>query len=162
MCDQRGFTLLELLIAAAIIATLAVFATQSFRRSASEVRLQDAQARAKVVAMAAHRLMVEYPSASFSTNNMGRVSSPNRAQCVTNQTGLTLQTLIDCGYLDYRQYAAEVREEGTEELKSNFKMFFPSANSYKVCVQGITDKILDKRCYCTYGEKIEAPTDTCS
>ena len=161
MHNQHGFTLLELLIAAAIISTLAVFATQTFRRSSSDVRLQDIQARAKIIAMAAHRMKVEYPGVTFSTDWMGTVASPNSSLC-NPQGDITLQTLIHCGYLDYRQYAAEVREDTAENpYKSNFRMKFAAADSYKVCVQGTTDKVVDKRCYCTDGESIDAPTASC-
>lgn len=167
MDNRNGFTLLELLIAAAIIATLAVFATQTFRQSASEVRLQDAQARAKIIAMAAHRLKVDYPTATFSTAPMGIVSLPNRAGCYPTQEGITLQMLINCGYLDYRQYAVDSREEDEDEdaeiFGSNFDMHF-FRGSYKVCVKAKEQKskILDKRCYCTDGETIDAPVASCS
>ncbi len=163
MCKKKGFTLLELLIAAAIIAVLAMFATRAFRQSASDIRLQDAQARAKVIAMSAHRMKVEYPGVKFSTADdaIGQVSAPNGSYCYPTAAAVTIQTLVDCGYLDYRQYAAEVYEETEDEdtYASNFTMFFPDEDSYKVCVKGNTSKILDKRCYCTDGESVDTPTN---
>ncbi len=158
MHKRNGFTLLELLIAAAIIAVLAAFATQSFRQTGSEIRLQDAQARAKTIAMAAHRLKVDYPGVKFSTDAMGRVEAQNRSNCsLSSNTIVSLQTLIDCGYLDYRQYMAESREDedGTTTYFSNFSMSFRNDESYEVCFQRRENntKILDANKYCTDGEK---------
>jgi len=160
MRNQLGFTLLELLIAAAIISVLAMFATRAFRQANSDIRIQDAQARAKIVAMAAHRMKVEYPGVKFSTDEMGVVSSPNPRHCSPSAT-VNLQVLIDCGYLEYRQYAVEARdEEETDESKAyqtNFNMFFEDEESYTVCVKGKTSKITDERCFCTDGETLDAP-----
>ena len=51
MGNKRGFTLLELLIAATILGLLAVFATMSFRYSASDNRI--AAAKIKTAQLAA-------------------------------------------------------------------------------------------------------------
>lgn len=126
--NKRGFTLLELLVAAVIIGALAVFATQSFRQSSSDVRVQNALAKAKVVAMAARIFKDDYsiPSTSFTSNNL---SNPQnfRTDAVKggcNATGtVTLQTLVNCGYLEHRQY-----------LDNDFEYNFNTSCSAGVCV----------------------------
>ncbi len=124
--NKRGFTLLELLVAAVIIGALAVFATQSFRQSSSDVRVQNALAKAKVVAMAARIFKDDYSNASFTSNNL---SNPEdfrtdavKGRC--NATGtVTLQTLVNCGYLEHRQY-----------LDNDFVYNFDTSCSAGVCV----------------------------
>ena len=159
MKNVKGFTLLELLIAAAIIGTLAIFATQSFRRTASDTRVQDAQARAKIVAMAAQRFAKDYPAVVNGTapireqeddDGMGVVDPPNPAQCNAGGVELSLQNLINCGYLEYRQYAYEVRAEDGSYGR-NFNMFFYVHNGVWVCVNRLTAKILDNNTYCSDG-----------
>lgn len=151
MNNKNGFTLLELLIAAAIIGVLAIFATQSFQAAATDVRVEDAKARAKIVAAAAHRFLLNYPSASSNLGSDGNslIVSTDSRRCKTNT--ISVQNLVDCGYLEYRQYNAETREG--ENYKRNFNMTFEIVNGIlMVCVQGTTPKIKDKKQYCTDGE----------
>ena len=89
MRKNKGFTLLELLIAAAIIGSLAVFATVSFRKTSSDVRVQDAIARAKVVANAARRFVFDNPSVYGriqvgTSSPMGEVTLPEVNRCPTS------------------------------------------------------------------------------
>ncbi len=150
MCKQNGFTLIELLIAATIIGVLVIFSTQSFRKTSSQIRVEDAKARAKVVAMAVRRFKIDYPSASVGENPdpMGYVKAPTG---VCNHSTITLQNLVNCNYLDYRQYATELYADGH---RSHFVMTFSGSNPVKVCVKRQDDKgkILDTATYCTDGE----------
>ena len=129
MLDKRkGFTLMELLIAAAIIGALAVFATQTFRRSASDIRVQDAKSRAKVIAMAARRMSLDHSGVSFEVNvplsdkNLTPRNTQGTAGNTCSLINVNLQTLVDCGYLEYRKY-----------LDPNFEFKFNSAG--QVCVK---------------------------
>ena len=166
MNRNAGFTLLELLMAAAIIGVLIFFATQTFRRASSDVRVQNAQARAQAVAAAAHRFKQDYPNATFLTEGddriFGIVSAPNPANCQLSGGGTTLQTLVDCGYLDYRQYATEFRSQGEEGVAifyDNFHFWF-NDNNGQVCLTRANDeeggKIADANTYCTAGETVWA------
>ena len=157
MHKRNGFTLIELLIAATIIGVLVVFATQAFRNTSSQIRVEDAKARAKVVAMAVRRFKIDNPSASVGdeTQTLGVVNAPKTNLC--NHSTITLQNLVNCGYLDYRQYAAEMRlaNGAGDTYKSYFVMTLEEeGNSIKVCVTRHDDatKIVDNTKYCTDGE----------
>lgn len=150
--------MLELLIAAAIIGTLAIFAMQSFRSSAADVRVEEAKMRAQVVSVAAYRFLLDHGNATISSDDSTAtaVAEANRSRC--SASAFSLQNLIDCGYLEYRQYAAEERGDtthsGDDNFESNFTMTFERGSSNtatgKVCVQGRTAKITnyDSRAYC--------------
>lgn len=139
MKRKNGFTLLELLIAAAIIGTLAIFATQSFRNTSSEIRKEDALARARMVATAARRFILDHPNATIKDAENVVLSARDRDQC---NNGISLQNLINCGYLDYRQYESDTREGDT--YKQNFRMIIskPEARTLKVCAVAVSKKIL--------------------
>lgn len=151
MYKQNGFTLIELLIAATIIGVLVIFATQSFRKTSSQIRVEDAKARAQVVAMAVRRFKIDYPSASVGENPdpLGYVTGPS-GTC--NHSTITLQNLVNCNYLDYRQYATELYVDGKH--RSYFVMTFSGSDPVQVCVkrQDNQGKILDTDTYCTDGE----------
>ena len=159
MNNKNGFTLLELLIAAAIIGVLAIFAIQSFQVAAADTRVEDARARAKIVAAAAHRFMLEYPSVSANSyvdDGNSVITPADSANCALNI--ISVQNLVNCGYLEYRQYNAETREG--ENYKRNFTMTFEPKTVgedvvFTVCVQGATIKITkhDNTKYCTDGDR---------
>ena len=110
---KKGFTLLELLIAAAIIGVLAMFATQAFRRSSADVRVQDARTRVDALGAALTRFLVDYPSykSSLLAGTLAEVPATG-ADCnpasITGQDGegnsYVLSTLANCGYLERRSY----------------------------------------------------------
>ena len=147
MMNRRGFTLLELLIAAMIIGVLSIFATQAFRNTASDIRVEDAKARAQVVAAALRRFTLDHPNATLAqTETMGTVSAPSTCSSTT----ISLQNLINCGYLEYRQYATEVRNGNS--YKTHFTMTLENdTNGVVVCVQRAQaqGKITDSKKYCT-------------
>ena len=165
MTNKKGFTLIELLIAAVIIGTLAILATQSFRNASSDIRIEDMKARAKLVAMAGQHFLLDRRSLSpdnVDTSDMSVVTDPrgiNAAPC--SNTELSLQNLVNCGFLEYRQYAAEIREDN--QFKSNFRMRFDmdktNSNRIKelwVCLLTNSSKITTDlsmiRALCTNGE----------
>lgn len=72
-CKQAGFTLLELLIAAAIIGILALFATVSYRNSTAQTRVAQARAVTQSLAMGNYRAHIDYPSIRFDENPISDV-----------------------------------------------------------------------------------------
>lgn len=87
MLGRKGFTLLELLIAAVLVGVLTMFATQTFRQSARDVRIETAKRGADTIATAIYRYSIAYPNASLNGN----------LTTVINQ-------LVDRGFLDNRSY----------------------------------------------------------
>ena len=81
--NRRGFTLLELLIAAVLVAILTMFATQTFRQTSWDIKLENAKRAADTVAVAAYRHNeIAYPD---------------------EQTD-SISKLIERGFLDNRNY----------------------------------------------------------
>ena len=164
MHNQNGFTLLELLIAAVIIGALAVFATQTFRQMSSQTRVEDAKARAKVLAMSARRFLLDYPAAAgnvFRPDNserylIGTVGPVTTTSvCVHNE--LSAQILVNCGYLEYQQYTSEWRDKDAQDAyKTNFSMWFEvnGVATGRVCFQRASTRIQDAHVYCTDGETV--------
>lgn len=72
-CNRAGFTLLELLIAAAIIGILALFATVSYRNSTAQTRVAQARAVTQSLAMGNYRAHIDYPSILFDENPISDV-----------------------------------------------------------------------------------------
>ena len=137
--NKRGFTLLELIIAAAIIAVLAVFATQSFRQSGSDIRTQNAKTKAKSIAMAVQLFLEDYPNATLATGDLAMPSEPG--SCSINGP-ITLGNLIACGYLENREY-----------LDRDFRYYF---NNAQVCIakkaEGSRVIAGEDDYYCTNGD----------
>lgn len=65
MRNNKGFTLLELLVAATIIGVMAVFATISYKNSAADARMAAYKARTDALAGAVQRMRLEYPHVSI-------------------------------------------------------------------------------------------------
>ncbi len=146
---RKGFTLLELLIAAAIIGVLAMFATQAFRRSSADVRVQDAKTRADVLGAALTRFLIDYPSYKSSFLELpladvpadGGVCVPSSITGNSDGKAHLLPTLANCGYLERRSYL-----NGNFEWKIN-------ANA-QICVSAISGgKVASywNESYCTNG-----------
>ncbi len=148
--NKNGFTLLELLIAATLIGVLAMFATQAFRASASDIRVADAKARALLLANAAERYYFEYPSAlHFPDTALSAFSTPGNC----NWTGSdSVQNLVNCGFLEYRQVAFD-NKDSKGEFFGSLDMWFKEAGPEKVtvCFRGKENgRVVDNNCtYCT-------------
>ena len=175
MNDKKGFTLLELLIAAALMGVLAMFATQAFRASASDVRLEDAKARAALLFSAAQRYYIEYPDAlpfNKTSNDDEGISflKPGACQAVGVSKSAEVQNLVNCGLLEYRQVAQEASSQtGTARTFTGYvDMWFEfkngDKNNIQVCFRGKEGgRVLDRCAYCTSdGEHFEKKTGTCS
>jgi len=165
--NKNGFTLLELLIAAALIGVLAMFATQAFRSSASDIRVADARARAQALAAAARNYYIEYPGAEFFDGD-DLIGFAEPGSC--DPTSTSPQQLINCGFLEYRQVAHETYEKKENEprtVSGSFRMWFAfdeldDRDTVKVCFQGKGRRIfLDNCTYCANrdGFSKECPED---
>ncbi len=105
MKNKRGFTLLELLIAATIVGLLAVFATISYRNSAAEARMESARTRTRALAGAVQRFRLEYPVANVMSGEMANVTVAAGAAVVcspaTEEGAENVpQMMILCGFLE--------------------------------------------------------------
>jgi len=103
MHHKRGFTLLELLIAATIMSVLAILATSSYRKAVAETRIQDAKNRLQVVANAVQRYMMDYPNDTFIGMSTLEYVTSNANAC-DNGGNFNAAKLIRCGYLENRQW----------------------------------------------------------
>lgn len=95
MKNKKGFTLLELLIAATILGLLAALAAVSYRQSAAEARISAAKVKAEQLATALHRFRLDYPTV-FS----GRMGNLTDSSIKCYPTAENPKTLITCGYVD--------------------------------------------------------------
>ena len=104
MRNKQGFTLLELLIAATIVGTLAMYATISYRNSIFETRLAEAKARTETVANARQRFELDYPGASLN----GAILNTKKGTCPSNPSSASdAQDLVNCGYLEEGNWYTE-------------------------------------------------------
>lgn len=104
MHNNKGFTLLELLIAATIVGALAMYATISYRTSVFETRLAEAKVRTETVANAVQRFEMDYPGASLN----GTLLNTKKQPCPTNpKNANNAQDLVNCGYLEEGEWNSE-------------------------------------------------------
>ena len=148
MSYKGGFTLLELLIAAAIIGVLSLFAMQSFRTAGSDARWQEAKIRAQVVASAVKRYYIEYPNAAPLRGLTVELFNEKGA---CNPSEAKVQNLVNCGFLEAnRQFASEFGG-----VASNFTMTIKRSGGVNVvCVEAREEAKgrVAKGKYCTDGE----------
>jgi len=97
MRNNKGFTLLELLIAATLVGILAVFATIAYRNTAADARMGSAKTRTEALAGAVQRYRLENPTAVVFAGPMQTLTSVN-APC--NFAVNSVQELILCHYVD--------------------------------------------------------------
>lgn len=100
MKNNRGFTLLELLIAATIVGILAVFATISYRNSVVETRAASAKSRLDMLGTALERFELDYPGVVIKGGvNMADLSSDGT--CALDYSAPNNPSvLISCGYVE--------------------------------------------------------------
>ena len=154
---------MELLIAAALIGVLAMFATQAFRASSSDIRIEDAKSRALLLVSAAQRYYTEYPgAASFPTGSSNKIPVllVPRDKCFTSPGAV--QNLVDCGFLEYRQvaYDSSKKKNNTREFSGSVDMWFTSAgkDNVRVCFEG-KGRANDGFTYCTSGDGFSKTTN---
>lgn len=102
MKNNKGFTLLELLIAATIIGALAVLATVSYRASESDAHVAAARAKVEVLAGAAQRFALEYDHAKAPIGEMGNLNGIGNCNpaSVTSSNNNPATILISCDFVD--------------------------------------------------------------
>ena len=102
--EKKGFTLVELLIAAAIVASLAVLATNAYKNSMMKTRIEGGKARTRAVATAVQRFFMDYPGYRFQGGNL--IGGEAVGNCNLDAASLNSQNmLINCGYLDNRKWS---------------------------------------------------------
>lgn len=134
--NKRGFTLLELLIAATIMAALAVFATRSYQNSLAESHIQDGKTRARAVLSAIERFKIDHPNATFSGGQLRYVNTIGSCPGSIG-TGENINLLFNCGYLENRVWSdgyVSIEVCGTAD-----GMCKDSSISPWVCMSGVSD-----------------------
>ncbi len=127
---KKGFTLLELLMAAAIISALAVVATATYRAKILDGYAADAKNQARVVAMAVRLFELEY------SVRLGDSEMPNvpvtRVTCAPSNSAEDSATvmMVSCGFLENRGWG--VKEKFSLEID---KTHTPT----RVCVSGAAE-----------------------
>ena len=101
MRGKKGFTLVELLVAAAISSILLVFAAIQYRDSAAEARWTQAKSRAEQAANAVAQMKMDYnisfnPAISLGTQTPDECPSGGGAI-----SGAYPYLMIKCGYLEW-------------------------------------------------------------
>ena len=110
---RKGFTLVELLVAATIIGILMVFATNSYRNGVAETRWAQAKGNVDQLAAAVLRARIEYPAAAVFSSET--ITNNSNTSCLlrwgASANGYSPKSLISCGFLengdwnsDYFQY----------------------------------------------------------
>lgn len=123
--NNKGFTLLELLIAATIIGILAVFATVAYRESAAETRLAGAKAQAEALANAVQRYRMD----------------PAACTLITSNSTLNISNLVNCGYLEKSfSYLLEDPYFSFEICAGGNSIICPSS-TYLACMSGKSEKL---------------------
>lgn len=105
MTNKRAFTLLELLIAAAIMSVLAVLGTSAYKHSISETRIQDGKNRLRVVAGAMQRYMMDHPDVTYDGSSHLTFVSGEDVQTCPRLQNFTAAALVQCDYLENRQWS---------------------------------------------------------
>lgn len=153
--NNKGFTLLELLIAATIIGVLAVFATVSYKNSMAETRVEAAKTKVRQIATAVSRVQLDYPSVSLNSLQGQVKDDPTHrtffdcGSSTFNATNAT-SSLIGCGYLENNGWGT------TDKGDSYFKYIIYNQANHKVCAESVGNSKLPSR----YGSSFKYCIDT--
>ncbi len=157
--NKKGFTLVELLVAATIIGILALFAMTAYRNSVAETRWTQAKAQADHVAASVQAMDAARDGVLFSSSQI-IVSSSLSQNCTFYSTARSSsgyivvdpEQLFDCGFLEPGEVANE-----------DFDFYVrTSVGTPLVCVQAKEDAKLPSKYssakYCVYEDRV--PTET--
>lgn len=156
--NKKGFTLVELLVAATILGILVVFATNSYRNSVAETRWTQAKAMADQFATAVQQSKLDYEWLKFTSDPMS--NSSNNTDCPFSQdmSTQTPSTLIDCGYLENSSWNNEFFSYYICDYQAQEVCAKMDSGSYPIaCVQVNTDAKLPAK-YLTYSYCVYAYT----
>lgn len=122
MKNKKGFTLLELLIAATIVGGLAVFATMAYKKSVAETRLASAKTRAEVLFNAVQRFQLDYGVHSFKNVSMTNANQADIGVCNPPSDELDSNILIYCQYLENGGWGKSTAEGSQDEIYFTFRI----------------------------------------
>ncbi len=157
MCKKKGFTLVELLVAATIIGILAIFATNSYRNGVAETRWAQAKANLDQLANSIQRMKTDYPGLKFSSE---AIINPTADGCLLSssfygQGYLSTLMLMQCNYLEKGDWSNEYFLYYACDEKTDDPCKAYSSQQPVACVQIREDAKLPAKyrgySYCYYG-----------
>ncbi|MBR4682331.1 MAG: prepilin-type N-terminal cleavage/methylation domain-containing protein [Elusimicrobiaceae bacterium] len=126
MKNKRGFTLLELLIAATIMGLLAMVAAVSYRSSIIENRLEAAKIKTEQLATGYQRFLQEQPVHLDNNGGAALMGNLTDSSIQCQPYSHNPKTLITCGYVEnggwtdsYVQYFLCGDGKNTDECKAS-------------------------------------------
>jgi len=159
MKNKKGFTLLEILIAATIVGALAVLATVAYKNSVTETHMQAAKMRTEALARAVQRFRIDYPANRLSGEAVEFLHADAVVACDTSVTNV--YSLFNCGYLEndggwsdsYVQYFVCNGYTTAGTACANSKLGSGTANAPLACMTGrnwgkVSDKYKGTYAYC--------------
>ena len=154
MHNKKGFTLLELLIAATMMAVLATMGTVAYRHAISETRIQDAKNKLEVAATGMRRYMLDHPNDVYTggsselsaiQNGSGAWAAVNELSC-PKTIGFTADKLIKCDYLENREWTSdEILMVTCGGVKTGTLCASSPVANPLVCMSGKANNRLDTR-----------------
>ena len=100
MHNNKGFTLLELLIAATIVGLLAVFATVAFKESAADNRINASKIKTDQLAAGMQRFRLDHPLTIISGQDNHLMGNLTDHTVTCQPRAGFAKTLITCDYVD--------------------------------------------------------------
>lgn len=135
--NKKGFTLLELLMAAAIVTALASVAVVSYRAKIADAHIEDGKNQARALATAVRMFELEYskrPSGAMPAN--GPFTAAEVGACSPTGSPLLPSQLVACNFLENRWWGNEyvwLRVCGIDDESGQCR------DSAIVCMGGRTD-----------------------
>ena len=140
---KRGFTLLEVLIAAVIMSVLAMLSTAAYKHTVSETRVQDSKNKLQVVANAVQRYMWDFPNRTMTAPEEGKplvfLSGSDVQNCPKTFSN---SALIQCEYLENRAWSNDqIHIVACGGNKSGYLCSRSSVSNPLACMAGINARI---------------------
>ena len=104
--NRKGFTLLELLMAAAIITALASVAVSSYRAKIADTYVEDGKNQARALATAVRLFELEYPSVTVREDGLNGSLGTIPDSCAPTETASPAM-MVACGFLENRRWGNE-------------------------------------------------------